>query len=152
MWAVMTVAPLTPIAVKESPAYNSCDDSINDGIMRHALSKLCERFQLLHGPVSTATDEMALATVKANLATFFKTELATLDLMRYDLMDWFDGICNFHIDADTFANMEKLLQQITYSCNSVKQTALLFDAKLAWYVSMLTLCPPPLPPLVYLLV
>uniref|UniRef100_A0A0V0J3T2 Vacuolar fusion protein CCZ1 homolog n=2 Tax=Schistocephalus solidus TaxID=70667 RepID=A0A0V0J3T2_SCHSO len=132
MWAVMTVSPLTPIAVKDCSAYKSCDDSMNDGIMQHALSKLCERFQLLHGPMTMATDEMALAAVKANLATFFQTELATLDLTRCDLIDWFDGICNIYLDADTFANVEKLLQNITYSCNSIKHTALLFDAKLAW--------------------
>ncbi|VDL93634.1 unnamed protein product [Schistocephalus solidus] len=99
-----TVSPLTPIAVKDCSAYKSCDDSMNDGIMQHALSKLCERFQ----------------------------ELATLDLTRCDLIDWFDGICNIYLDADTFANVEKLLQNITYSCNSIKHTALLFDAKLAW--------------------
>nr|VZI23098.1 unnamed protein product [Spirometra erinaceieuropaei] len=52
--------------------------------------------------------------------------------MRCDLMDWFDGICNLYITPETFASVEKLLQQISYSCNSIKHTTLLFDAKLTW--------------------
>lgn len=57
-----------------------------------------------------------------------------LDLTRRDLLDWFDGVRYFSMDADGFLWVEEFSRGVEYTYPIASHVAFLFDAKLAWYV------------------
>uniref|UniRef100_A0A5K3EK88 Intu_longin_1 domain-containing protein n=1 Tax=Mesocestoides corti TaxID=53468 RepID=A0A5K3EK88_MESCO len=68
VWAVMNVSVVDSAAIPH--CHEFCEHVIDDSLMGHRLSATCERYKLLHGPISISTDT-DLEKNRKNLAAFF---------------------------------------------------------------------------------
>ncbi|KAL5103196.1 hypothetical protein TcWFU_009264 [Taenia crassiceps] len=130
VWAVLNVTVIEPLALPHG--CESCECIIDDNVISHKLANLCERFELLHGPILTASD-VEIAESRSNLMKFFNKVLIMTDLTFHDIPDLFEAVRWKFWSPKSMLSMENLGTRIQLSCSFPDTSAaLLYDAQLAW--------------------
>ncbi|KAL5960925.1 hypothetical protein TSMEX_011341 [Taenia solium] len=130
IWAVLNVSVIEPSALPHG--CEICERIIDDNVISHKLANLCERFELLHGPILIASDA-EIAESRNNLMKFFNKVLTMADLSFHDISDLFEAVRWKFWSPKSILSMENLGTRIQLSCSFQNTSAaLLYDAQLAW--------------------
>ncbi|KAH9281782.1 Solute carrier family 25 member 51 [Echinococcus granulosus] len=130
VWGVLSVSVIDPSAL--SHVCKFCERIIDDNVISHKLANLCERFELLHGPILIGS-EAEMVESRSNLMKFFSKELTMIDLSFHDIPDLFEAIQGKFWSPKNILSLENLGTRIQLSCPFPNTSAvLLYDAHLAW--------------------
>nr|CDS31574.2 mitochondrial carrier triple repeat protein [Hymenolepis microstoma] len=130
IWAVMNVVLVNSAALPHG--FETCESIIDDNIISRKLSLLCERFELIYGPMSLKSKDN-LAHWREKAMEFFNRELVMLDLSFRDIPDIINGIQRKFCSPKSLLHLDNIGTKIQLTCQYPNTNiAIFYDAHLAW--------------------
>ncbi|VDO04089.1 unnamed protein product [Rodentolepis nana] len=112
--------------------FETCESIIDDNIISQKLTLLCERFELIYGPMSPKSKD-ELARWRDNAMEFFDRELVMLDLSFHDIPDIINAIQRKFCSPKGLLRLDNIGTKIQLTCQYPNtDIAIFYDSHLAW--------------------